>query len=303
MSVIDFPAIRAANPLSSVARRYLKLQRAGAEWKGCCPFHPDRTPSFTINDAKGFGHCFGCGWHGDQLDFIQAIERVDLRRAAELLGATPKQRPVHAPGRAAHDEHETQALAVTTWKGAVPIHGTPAETYLRSRGITCPLPDTLRYSRVVYGKRGPVYPCLVAAVTDLSDNLIGIQRTFLNDPGTGKASVPKPKLSLGRIRGGSIRLGPVGSELVLCEGIEDGLTLQQMLGIPTWVAAGIDNLKALELPLPVRSVVVGADADSAGENGAKRAAERFASEGRAARIIRPLEGYKDFNDELREMKL
>jgi DNA primase len=302
MTALDIPALRASALFSSVAGKYLKLHRAGREWKACCPFHEDHTPSFTINDQKGFAHCFGCGWHGDVLDFIQAIERVGLRRAAEILGAGQHERPRQtAPGRAA-DDSLTQALATQIWKAAVAIEGSPAETYLRHRGIRCQLPETLRYGRVAYGKTGPVFPCLVAAVTDLSGHVIGIQRTFLSNNGLGKANVAKPKLSLGRIRGGAIRLGPIARQIVLCEGIEDGLTLQQELGLSTWVAAGVDNLMSLELPLPVRFVVIGADADPAGERGARRAAERFASEGRAARIIRPLEGHKDFNDELRGVR-
>jgi len=62
--------LRARTTLSSVIGRSVKLVRAGREWKACCPFHDEKTPSFTINDEKGFYHCFGCGAHGDAIRFL-----------------------------------------------------------------------------------------------------------------------------------------------------------------------------------------------------------------------------------------
>ncbi|HLU92333.1 MAG TPA: CHC2 zinc finger domain-containing protein, partial [Pedomonas sp.] len=53
--------IRARVAVSAVVGRKVKLQRAGREWKGCCPFHNEKTPSFYVNDEKAFYHCFGCG--------------------------------------------------------------------------------------------------------------------------------------------------------------------------------------------------------------------------------------------------
>ena len=53
--------LRARTLLSAVISPSVKLIRAGREWKACCPFHNEKTPSFTINDEKGFYHCFGCG--------------------------------------------------------------------------------------------------------------------------------------------------------------------------------------------------------------------------------------------------
>ena len=92
----------------------------------------------------------------------------------------------------------------------------------------------------------------------------GIQRTFLNEAGTGKAAVPKPKLSLGRVRGGAIQLAPAAAELIVCEGLEDGLTLQQECSRAVWVAAGASMLPGMELPPVVRQVTIGADGDEAG---------------------------------------
>ena len=138
---------------------------------------------------------------------------------------------------------------------------------------------------------------LVALVQNVAGEPIGIQRTYLNPAGSGKAAVAKPKLSLGSIRGGAVRVGTPDGRVAVCEGLEDGLTLAQELDAPVWVSVGTSNLPAMELPASVRSVVIGADNDSAGESAAQKAAHAFTLRGLDVRIIWPLESYKDFNSE------
>ena len=65
---IDVDAIRSAVAISEVIGRYVELRKAGAEFKGLCPFHEERTPSFSVNDAKGIFRCFGCNAGGDVID-------------------------------------------------------------------------------------------------------------------------------------------------------------------------------------------------------------------------------------------
>ena len=110
-----------------------------------------------------------------------------------------------------------------------------------------------------------------------------------------------PKRSLGRVKGGAIRLGELDGSgtLTVCEGPEDGLSLLEMAGGPVWVAAGATFLPAMQFPPEVRAIVIGADNDPAGRAAADKAAHTFADRGLAVRIIRPVEGAKDFNDELR----
>jgi DNA primase len=144
----------------------------------------------------------------------------------------------------------------------------------------------------------------VAAVRDVTDEVIGIQRIWLAHDGRSKADVPRPKRSLGRVKCGAIRLGDLDGSgtLTVCEGPEDGLSLLEMLGGAVWVAAGATFLPHMEFPREVRSVVIGADNDSAGEASAQDATRTFALRGLAVRIIRPIAGFKDFNDELRGLK-
>jgi len=77
--------LRSRLPLSEVAGRRVKLVRAGREYKACCPFHNEKTPSFTLNDAKGFFHCFGCGAHGDIIGFVMQHDRLSFVEAIEHL--------------------------------------------------------------------------------------------------------------------------------------------------------------------------------------------------------------------------
>lgn len=62
------------------------IKRAGKEYEACCPFHDERTPSFTVIPHKGFFHCFGCGAHGDVIGFYQQITGKTFREAVADLG-------------------------------------------------------------------------------------------------------------------------------------------------------------------------------------------------------------------------
>ncbi len=77
--------IRARVPLSDVVGKRIKLTRAGREHKACCPFHGEKTPSFTVNDQKGFYHCFGCGAHGDVVGFVMSHDNMSFMDAVEHL--------------------------------------------------------------------------------------------------------------------------------------------------------------------------------------------------------------------------
>ncbi|HWW64954.1 MAG TPA: CHC2 zinc finger domain-containing protein [Sphingomonadaceae bacterium] len=301
--MIDLHAIRAANPLPSIVGATVKLQRAGREYKACCPFHPDRSPSFTIfADGERF-HCFGCGASGDVLDFVQRAYAVRLPEAARMLGAGDMpRRPMPSSPEASDgaDTRAKRARALAIWHRAKSAAGTLAEAYLRFRGILPPYPPDLRFLRLRCGNLGAL-PCLVAAVRDVAGTVIGIQRIWLAGDGQGKAAITTPKRSLGQVKGGAIRLGKLDGTgwLTVCEGPEDGLSLRNMLGGPVWVAAGATFLPAMQFPPEVRTIVIGADNDPAGCRAAEDAAQAYAGRGLSVRIIRPLSGCKDFNDELR----
>lgn len=299
--MIDIESIRRDNPLPDVVAHLVPLKAVGKEWMGCCPFHADRSPSFTIFDCGRRFYCFGCSASGDVLDFVQRAYGVTMPEAARMLVADEVSRialPTVQPGDDGVKASQDRAHSI--WQRAVPAAGSLAETYLRFRGITTQIPADIRFSRLPYDNLGHM-PCLVAAMRDVDGEIAGVQRIWLANDGMGKADVAKPKRSLGRVKGGAIRLGDLdGSGVVtVCEGPEDGMSLLGMLGGPVWVAAGATFLPHMQFPPEVRSVVIGADNDPAGVQAAHDAAWTFAARGLAVRIIRPLDGFKDFNDELR----
>jgi DNA primase len=134
--------LRARTLLSGVIAPSVKLIRAGREWKACCPFHNENTPSFTVNDDKGFYHCFGCGAHGDAirfltdqrgLPFMDAVKELAAKAGMEVPAPDPKSRE-----RAERAASLTDVMAACqTWfaEQLQGIAGASAREYLAKRGI------------------------------------------------------------------------------------------------------------------------------------------------------------------------
>jgi DNA primase len=116
--------LRARITLSSVISRTTRLTKAGHEFKACCPFHNEKSPSFTVNDQKGFYHCFGCGAHGDAirwmtdqrgLSFMDAVKELASEAGMEVPAPDPRaaqraeqQAGLHEVMQAAQDWYRAQ---------------------------------------------------------------------------------------------------------------------------------------------------------------------------------------------------
>lgn len=135
--------LRSRTTLSTLIGRTVKVQKAGREFKACCPFHNEKTPSFTINDEKGFYHCFGCGAHGDAIRWMTDQRGLGFMDAVKDLAAEAQMEvPAPDPRAAQRQEaratlHDVMAAAqdwfVTQFNG---IEGTAARDYLKNRGIS-----------------------------------------------------------------------------------------------------------------------------------------------------------------------
>src|ERR1700675_1758118 len=79
--------LRVAADIVQVIGEHTRLKKAGRSWKGLCPFHNERTPSFTVDREKGLYHCFGCGAGGDVIHFVRQIDRLDFPEAVEALAS------------------------------------------------------------------------------------------------------------------------------------------------------------------------------------------------------------------------
>jgi len=134
--------LRARITLSSVIMRTTKLRRAGREWKACCPFHNENTPSFTVSDEKGFYHCFGCGAHGDAirwmtdqrgLSFIDAVQELASEAGLEVPRPDPREAK-RAEQRATL--HDVMAAAQEWFADNLrSADGAKAREYLQRRGF------------------------------------------------------------------------------------------------------------------------------------------------------------------------
>ncbi len=122
--------------------RTTKLQKAGREWKACCPFHDEKTPSFTVSDEKGFYHCFGCGAHGDVirwmtdqrgLQFMDAVKELAAEAGMEVPAPDPRAAERAERRAGLHDVTQAaQDWFVAQLQGA---KGEKAREYLHSRGF------------------------------------------------------------------------------------------------------------------------------------------------------------------------
>ena len=135
--------LRARTTLSAVIAPSVKLIKAGREFKACCPFHSEKTPSFTVNDEKHFYHCFGCGAHGDAirfltdakgLPFMDAVKELAGKAGMEVPAADPKSRERAERSAGLHEVME----AAQRWfaEQLDGLEGGAARAYLKERGIS-----------------------------------------------------------------------------------------------------------------------------------------------------------------------
>lgn len=145
--------------LSSVVGRKVRLVRRGREHTGLCPFHNEKSPSFTVNDDKGFFHCFGCGAHGDVIGFVMRSDGLQFPEAVETLAAEAgMQLPKADPAERARAEraatlYDVLEAAAQWFAGQLDTQaGADAKRYLLDKRAL--RPDTVRRFRLGYAPGG-----------------------------------------------------------------------------------------------------------------------------------------------------
>ena len=190
-------------------------------------------------------------------------------------------------------------------KGCRALDDSPAETYLAARGLAVPDTPELRFHPdLTHWETRTGYPGLVAFVRNAGGRVIGIHRTYLAPDGAAKADLPSPRMMLGPVAGGAVRLAPFGENAALgiAEGIETALSVTEACPhLPVWAALAAGNLAHVALPPEVVRVVILADNDGegAGVRAARRTGARHTAEGRRVWIAMPDRAGEDFNDLLR----
>ncbi len=150
--------IKARLNIVDVVGEYVRLTKGGANWKGLCPFHSEKSPSFMVNEEKQIFHCFGCSKGGDVFTFVQEIESMDFRETLKMLAekaGVQLEEYKGAPQEKDHKKRILEALELATkffetqlWKG---VGKEKILGYLNERGIS---DDSIRNFRVGFAPAG-----------------------------------------------------------------------------------------------------------------------------------------------------
>ncbi len=222
----DLADFKARLPVVDIVQRYVRLARHGPLFKGLCPFHREKTPSFTVTASRGTYHCFGCGAHGNALDFLIAIEGIGfaeaVRRAAELTGLEPPLAETPDPAR---DRHRALAelLEETNRRYRARLAdaaGEPARAYLARRGLAPATVERFELG-VAGGDRAALTRALTAGGVAL-DDLVDAGLTIVPEDGGAPYDRFRDRLTF-PIRDGTGRLVGFGGRA-----LADGATAKYL---------------------------------------------------------------------------
>lgn len=176
MSLISESVIAAAKntDIAELIGKYIKLEKIGDEYKGICPFHKEKTPSFSVITKRNAYYCFGCGAGGDPIDFVSAYENVSFREAVERIAGNIESAGSSAPVQRKSLKQEEAA----EWVPVVPV----------------PKDNTLRPMDIFNRRSGDSFEKLTCskrwAYHDANGDLIGYICRF-ELPGGGKDVIPQ----------------------------------------------------------------------------------------------------------------
>ncbi len=182
----DIGRVRDASDIVAVVSEHVQLKRVGRRWQGLCPFHSEKSGSFSVNQEQGLYYCFGCGAKGDVITFVREIEHVDFVGAVEKLagksGITLRYTDQHEGETRKRKSQLIDAMtAAADWYHerllAAP-DAAPARKYLRSRGLTG---DEVREYRIGWAPEG--WDELAKALKVPKDDFVDAGLGFLNRNG------------------------------------------------------------------------------------------------------------------------
>jgi DNA polymerase len=262
-----------------------------------CPFHTDKTPSLQI--YHDHYHCFGCGAHGNHVDWLIQVEGMTRKEATDFLRNWDG--PKVARPSEADDEEKIQA-AMRLWGQGHPIANTLAARYLAdTRGIVlaalpADIDAVLRFHPSCPFGPGSRHPCLIALLRDAAtDAPTGIHRVGLT---LDARKIDRRMLG----RTGVVKLWPAGPLLVLGEGIETTLAGATRVPYrsgplqPAWSAVSTNSLSKFPVLPGVERLVILVDHDDGGKTAAACCTERWTRAGRTVIRLTPKQPGFDFND-------
>lgn len=274
---MNWEAIRQANPIAETIGQAIPLKKSGREYKACCPFHDERTPSFHVIPDKDFAHCFGCGWSGDVVDFVRDYKKVSTTEAVALLkGASSFSEPAQKK-EVLNQRNEAEVLrrsiavreAQSVWQGG--SMADPHHPYLVRKGVQPHMARQHNDGR------------LMLPILDATGEIQSVQ--FIADDGA-KRFLPGAPTASGRAYIG-INMG----RTIICEGFATGASIYDAMPDQVCVAYSLNNMETLarELHAEGRSIVLASDQGTAASRMRELGAELDVP------VIYPREG--DFNDD------
>jgi hypothetical protein len=307
-------ARRLAREAEAVCRAYLSHgRRHGGYWiVGDVRNTPGRSMFVRLGGpesgpgAAGHWTDAASAEYGDLLDVIrESCGFIDFRDVADearrFLSLPRPERNSPSPTRRAPSGSPEAARRL--FRAGRSLIGTPAESYLRARGITASLRwPSLRYHPSVYYRAHEdapreIWPALLAAVTDPEGRITGLHRTWLDPAHSSKAPLADPRKALGHLLGNGVRFGVARDVVAAGEGIETMLSLKSVLPtLPMIAALSANHLAALDLPPTLRRLYVALDNDEAGRLAAVRLRDRTAGAELEMFELRP--ALADFNVDL-----
>lgn len=293
--------------LAEIIGAQVKLQKRGSNYFGLCPFHAEKTPSFSVNADKGFYHCFGCGAHGNALSYYRHLHNNDFIAAVEALAKrlglqVPR---VRAGGKPVADHGGILRAALEHWK--LQLHDSKtARAYLQKRGLTEETIerfglgyapdrwDDLGKALAKHGSKkllaaglqresnGKIYDYfrnrIMFPIFDRSERLVGFGGRSLDPEDKAKYlnSAEQAHFSKKRILYGMPQAAAAVRErgrLIICEGYVDVLMLAQVgfgEAVATMgTAATAEQMK--KATQAAKTIILAFDGDAAGQKGAQRA--------------------------------
>lgn len=280
MSLFDVLQIKNSVDITSTIGQFVDLKKHGSTSMGCCPFHSEKTPSFSVNADREFFYCFGCGASGDVIDFIQLYQKCDFQTAVKkLVGVdifdtiTPeqneaiKQQRAEAQKQRADEQKKRWSDAEKTANKIWSVSETipPAgHSYLYKKGVTG------------HGLRVGIWPAYIEKkLVEIPDALlvpvmvgkkiVSLQAIFPDD----KNPIQRDKTFLagGKMAGGYFLIGTIENHetFIICEGYATGASLWDCLQIPVFVAFNAGNLDAVAERVrkakPTAQIIIAADND------------------------------------------
>lgn len=225
--------------------------RSGHWWRCPCPVHGGRGATLAVRDGDRslIAYCHaGCRPE----DILAALRRLELLVDVPNGSAKPPVDPASRERwRIAEERNRRRRIneALDFWRHeTAPTDRTTVELYWRTRGLEAPVPRTIRSSNSwLRHPEGGTRPAMIALVEHVHHGPVAIHRTWLQTDGRAKASFREPRLSLGPVAGGAVRLAPAGELLLVGEGVETSASGMAATRLPAWAGLSASGLQCLIL--------------------------------------------------------